>query len=217
MSRLNVGTSYGVAMHNKPLVPTRARARGTAAALGGAMSLIDEPVSLSAYDPQWPLAAADEISRIVEVLRVPRPNIEHIGSTAVRGLIAKPILDVMLGVPSYPPSEPLQLAIEQLGYEGLGEAGVPRRLYFRKRDFPAANLHVVEHGGSHWEHNIAMREFLRKNIQARQRYADAKVRAITSGAVTLIAYSAAKSALIEELLAQATAPPNKSLERTRER
>ncbi len=72
------------------------------------------------------------------------------------GLIAKPIIDLMLGVDRFPPSAELQTAIERLGYEPLGEAGVPGRLYFRRRGAQHDNLHVVLKGGAHWTNNLAL-------------------------------------------------------------
>ena len=130
---------------------------------------------------------------------------EHIGSTAVPGLTAKPTLDLMLGWPSYPPPADLIVALVQLGYESLGEAGVPERHYLRLRTDLAANLHVVLLHGPHWRNNLALRDYLRANPAACERYAQAKRAAVANGATTLLSYSAAKAQVVSELLAQALA------------
>ena len=166
---------------------------------------IDEPVQLSAHDPTWQGEAALEISRLERRLGSPVPKVEHIGSTAVTGLMAKPVIDLLMGIPSLPPAETLRLAIRHAGYEELGEAGVPGRLYFRKRDSLAMNLHVVEYQGTHWKNGIALRELLRADAQARREYEIAKIAAINAGATSLIAYSAAKAPVLSKLISQATA------------
>jgi GrpB-like predicted nucleotidyltransferase (UPF0157 family) len=173
------------------------------AAPGTAMSTLDEPISLSEYQANWPAAFAAERQRLVAALGIPAERIEHIGSTAVPGLLAKPVVDLMLGVMSFPGPESLHGAIERIGYEPLGEAGVVGRLYYRQRAGTATNLHVVAYGGDHWSRYLALRDFLRASEPARQRYATAKLRAIDGGATSLLAYSAAKADLVEALLGDA--------------
>ena len=169
------------------------------------MNLINEPVHLTDYDERWPALFAAERSRLGQALNLHAEQIEHIGSTAVRGLSAKPIIDVMLGVDTFPPDDDCIRRIVSLGYESLGEAGVSGRLYFRRRGADAFNLHAVAIDGQHWMSNLALRGYLRINESARQRYATAKRAAIESGATDLIAYSRAKADVIADLLAEAMA------------
>ena len=174
------------------------------------MPHIDEPVCVSLYQPEWVGEFATEHRRISEALRTSFADLEHIGSTAVSGLAAKPIIDLMLGVNGYPPSPALLQEIERLGYESLGEAGVPGRLYFRLRSTVRANLHVVLKGGTHWLSNLALREYLRAHAGARERYAQAKLAAIEAGATSLLSYSAAKAEALSSLLQEALAAQNAS-------
>ncbi|SRR6266568_3209054 len=174
------------------------------------MPHIDEPVSVSTYQPDWPSQFAAEHRRIAEALPISPTDLEHIGSTAVPGLTAKPIIDLMLGVNGYPPSPTLLQEIERLGYEPLGEAGVPGRLYFRQRSAAHANLHVVLKGSVHWLNNLALREYLRAHAGARERYARVKLAAIEAGATSLLRYSAAKSKALSGLLKEALAAQNAS-------
>lgn len=167
--------------------------------------MVDEPIHLSASDESWASLAAIECSRLAGVLSLPPNQIEHIGSTAVPGLLSKPVLDIQVGVLPLPPPAGTLLALAQLGYTAHGEAGVPGRLYFTARSALQFNVHVVEFGGEHWRNNLLLRQYLRASAVARERYASSKLAAFGSGATTLLAYSAAKAALVAQLLAEAQA------------
>jgi GrpB-like predicted nucleotidyltransferase (UPF0157 family) len=159
-------------------------------------ALLDEPVTVAPADPRWPELAAEEIGRLKTAL--PEASIEHIGSTAVPGLEAKPIVDLMVGLPDVSPSLKLP------DYESCGEGGVPGRLYFRKRGNAAAfNVHAVVKDGPLWRDALALRDYLRSRPDEAARYAEAKRAAIESGATTLQLYSRHKAPLILEFLERA--------------
>ena len=124
---------------------------------------LDEPICLVAHDPRWSELAAAERRRISHVLGLSIDSVEHIGSTAVPHLIAKPIIDLIVGVAVYPPPQLLTEQMVSLKYEALGEAGVPERLYFRRRGAEAFNAHVVLNGGTHWRTAIEIREHLKSD------------------------------------------------------
>jgi GrpB-like predicted nucleotidyltransferase (UPF0157 family) len=92
---------------------------------------VDEPVSLSPYDAAWPRLFEQEATRLASGLEEAQLNIEHIGSTAVPGLLAKPIVDVIIGVADFGRSQGLVDRLVSLGYEQSGQVGVRR--YLRKR------------------------------------------------------------------------------------
>ncbi len=168
------------------------------------MPELDEPIHLCTYDKRWPDLFASEALRIAAALP-PDVAIEHIGSTAVPGLLAKPIIDLMLGVE--PGCDVLSIRTELgvLGYEDLGEAGVPGRLYFRRRRKSAFNIALVERGGAIWRSNLALRDYLRTNPGAAREYAAAKRSALESGISSLLAYSEYKGPVVDRLLKQALA------------
>jgi GrpB-like predicted nucleotidyltransferase (UPF0157 family) len=128
--------------------------------------------------------------------------VEHIGSTAVLGLAAKPIIDVLIGV-RRGRQKAVSEALSAHGWTPLGEAGVPGREYLRRRAGPHANVHIVEHGSALWRDNLALRDYLRRDSDARQRYATAK-RQAAQEAPTLLAYSERKAAVVEKLLREAS-------------
>jgi GrpB-like predicted nucleotidyltransferase (UPF0157 family) len=169
------------------------------------MATLNESVHVVEYNANWPLTFETEQNRLVVNLDLPHEQIVHIGSTAVPGLAAKPIIDIMLGVDAYPPNDSVVKRIAALGYEALGEAGVSGRLYFRRRDAVAINLHIVQQQGPHWVANLALRDYLRVSRIARDRYAAAKRTAIESGATDLLSYSERKADTIAQLVSEAAA------------
>jgi GrpB-like predicted nucleotidyltransferase (UPF0157 family) len=181
------------------------------------MATVDEFVHLEDPDSRWPQLFTSEQRRLADSLSVSQARIEHIGSTAVPGVIAKPIIDIMMGVDVYPPP-PVDIdRVSTLGYECLGEAGVPGRLYLRRRGPRNFNLHWVKMEGPIWQNNIQLREYLAASPDARARYSATKLQAVQNGATQLLAYSAAKAGIVDELLREAALRSNSSLERTRER
>ena len=168
-------------------------------------AVLDERITVCAADPAWPSRFQQEAAGLRSAL--PRdlvPDIQHIGSTAVPGLDAKPVVDLMVGI-----GEPGRIAdvverLERLGYESLGEAGVPGRWALRKRDVAQpSNIAIVAYEGEWWKLNLAVRDFLRGNAEAARNYALAKWHAVSGGADMLLAYSEAKRAIIEMIVAEA--------------
>jgi GrpB-like predicted nucleotidyltransferase (UPF0157 family) len=173
------------------------------AAIVGSVKRVDEPISVEAYDAAWPARYETEAARLREGLQASALDIEHIGSTAVAGLAAKPVIDVMVGVEDLDVTDDVATRLAVLGYEDCG--GAEGRRYFRRRaasqDF---NVHLIEFGSSTWSENILFRDYLRSNDDAAQQYADAKFVA-ASTAPMLLAYSELKSPIIDELLRKARA------------
>jgi GrpB-like predicted nucleotidyltransferase (UPF0157 family) len=166
------------------------------------MADVDEPIHFSAYDPQWPTLFRAEAQRISA--RLPTDiAVEHIGSTSVPGLLAKPIVDIMVGTEAHHDLAAVRAALVALGYEDLDEAGVSGRIYLRRRADTAFNIALVRRGHSLWVSNLALRDYLRTSSEARREYTDMKRRAVESGIRSLLAYSDFKSAILRRLLGQA--------------
>ena len=165
--------------------------------------VLDEPIHLEPYRREWPAVFEAERTRIAEALGVPPDVVQHIGSTAVVGLGGKPVVDILIGASVVPCPDAWTANLQQLGYEAMGEAGIPGRWYFRHRDPPFRNAHVVELGGPHWITNLAFRDYLRVSPGACARYMESKQLAVAGGATSLVAYTRAKRSIIETLLAEA--------------
>ena len=171
------------------------------------VAVLDERITLCKTDPSWPEWFQREAARLRSVLPGEFvPEIQHIGSTAVPGLDAKPIVDLMVGI-----LDPGRIAeaverLESLGYESLGEAGVPGRWALRRRDVAQpSNIAIVAYEGEWWKLNLAVRDYLRANAEAALNYALAKWHAVSGGADMLLAYSDAKRVMIEKIVAEARA------------
>lgn len=91
-------------------------------------------VWVTAYDPAWEAQAAQEARRVQAALGENCPVVYHIGSTSVPGLAAKPILDLLPLVEDLSQVDRHAAALEALGYEYLGEFGIPGRRYLRRED-----------------------------------------------------------------------------------
>lgn len=161
---------------------------------------VDERITLTEYDPLWPTYFEIEKQTILESLEHTIKAVEHFGSTAVPGMVAKPIIDVLVGIDVVPIGRSLIAAFEDLGYEYLAEAGIPGRFYFCKRGEVAFNVAVVEWNGRLWQDNLLLRDFLRSHAEYAHRYIDLKRSAIKSGIVKLLDYSAYKNQFITEML-----------------
>jgi ribonuclease III len=157
--------------------------------------LLDEAVSVVSSDPRWRELASEEAARVGAALG--DVQVEHIGSTAVDDLDAKPVIDLLVGV------RELTSTLRIPDYEACGEAGVAGRLYFRKRGPVSFNAQVVELGGPLWCDALLLRDYLRAHPDERERYAARKREAIAAGATTLLRYSEQKAALLLELLERA--------------
>lgn len=135
----------------------------------------DQPaVDIEPHDPEWRDRFDEEGVVLLEALAESVRDIEHVGATAVPGLPARPIIDIMVGVDTLESISRHVVPLQQIGYEYLGEAGVSDRLLFRKRDGQAFDLTVVLHGGEHWQRNLRIRDFLRAHPSIAERHGDRK-------------------------------------------
>ena len=129
-------------------------------------------VELVPHNPAWSQQADQEISSFLEGLSFPIIGIYHIGSTSIRGINAKPILDFVMEVESL---EDVLQSIEEfeaLGYENRGEYGIPGRQFFTKdtNDERSHHLHVFEKGHPDIERHTIFRDYLRANPDAAREY-----------------------------------------------
>jgi len=183
-----------------------------------------KPIVIADYDPQWPLMFRAERRLILDTAGGETfARIEHVGSTAVPGLAAKPIIDIMAGVHALDAVTADVIArLASIGYEYVAEyerpndvdEGMPERRYFRKdrEGARAFHLHVVEKGSAFWVRHLRFRNYLRYFPEDRDAYADLK-RAIaadynakmdaTWGSTELnLQYTGRKSAFVEGVLAK---------------
>jgi GrpB-like predicted nucleotidyltransferase (UPF0157 family) len=159
------------------------------------------------YDPEWPEQFEEEADALREALGPVVIEVEHIGSTAVPGLPAKPTVDIAVGVGALDDVDDEKIAaMEELDYVFRGEAGVPGRRYFRKGEAYPRDFHVsiVEWGGTLWNDYLLLRDYLRSHPHEGAAYVDAKRAAEQIvGTDDPIAYWEHKREFVESLLERA--------------
>jgi GrpB-like predicted nucleotidyltransferase (UPF0157 family) len=168
---------------------------------------VEESVAIEPYDPQWPARFESERSAIAAALRLAPGSIHHVGSTAVPGLAAKPIIDILVVVAAYPPTEAMIAALAELGYRHEGESGVPGRHWFRKGTPRTHHVHVVPEGGEVAQRLLLLRDRLRRHPDDAREYERVKKRAAAAAAagrsIDDPTYAAAKTATILRILGRA--------------
>jgi GrpB-like predicted nucleotidyltransferase (UPF0157 family) len=177
------------------------------------------PITIVDYDEDWPTEYEAEKTRLVAQIGGLAVEIEHVGSTAVPGIAAKPVIDIMPGVRSMADAEACIEGMRRLGYEYVPEfeEALPDRRYFRK-GHPEQKLHVhiVQIGGEFWRRHIAFRDYLRAHPEAADEYAALKRRLAAQHPRDSHAYTHAKSEFIlgiEKKAAAATGPSSHLPER----
>ncbi len=152
---------------------------------------------------------AEEAARLVEAMGALLISVEHVGSTAVPGLAAKPIIDIMAGVRRLAYADRCIRPLEGLGYEYIPEYEefIPARRYFRKGPAPARthHLHIVEKRGAFWEETLQFRDTLRRRPDVARAYEELKRRLARQWAHDSWEYTEAKAPFIQSILAEEVA------------
>lgn len=143
---------------------------------GGALGLESGRVVVTPYDPRWP-SLFEEAAR--ELRRSAGPailDVHHVGSTAVPGLAAKPVLDILVTVPDLQKALDLVAPIEALGYTFRPHEEIPDRHYFNRRRGNASTHHLslAEPGSRHAGQTLAFRDALLRSPERASRYPSLK-------------------------------------------
>ena len=167
------------------------------------MSVTGAPpaVVLSPPDPDWAHRYDAERPRIAAIFSE-AVRIEHIGSTAVPGLLAKPVVDILVVLPQTHPRPEHIRAMEAIGYEHLGEYGIAGRTYFRRQR--AFHVHAFPVWHIEVERNLIFRDQLRADPERARAYAELKLH-LAATAKDQVEYSRLKRPFIDETIAQAQA------------
>jgi GrpB-like predicted nucleotidyltransferase (UPF0157 family) len=170
------------------------------------------PVVLAPYSPAWPAMFAAERSTLVELFPPSVFQIEHVGSTAVPGLAAKPIIDIMLGTSALGEVESKITQLLRLGYEYLPEyeQAIPNRRFFAKpKTQPRIfHLHAVIFGDEFWTSHVVFRDTLRANPQIAAEYDALKHALAAKFGDDREGYTDAKTAFIANVVRDALREPS---------
>jgi GrpB-like predicted nucleotidyltransferase (UPF0157 family) len=161
-------------------------------------------VRLESWTGRWLLSFTEEARRLDGAFADVGASIEHIGSTSVRGLVAKPIIDVLVGVTDLSDVEVRVGAMEAIGYEYVAayESEIPDRRYFRRpRARPRTfHVHCVERAGRLWSRHLAFRDHLRAHPTSAAEYGALKQELAGRHSGDRAAYQAGKASFIEGVL-----------------
>ncbi len=129
------------------------------------------------HDPQWRQQFQHETERITAALENNAVAVHHVGSTAIPTIYAKPIIDLLLVVQDLAALDEKQPLMEAMGYEALGEFGIPGRRYFRRdneRGDRTHQVHAFEKGSPQIERHLAFRDYMIDNPDVAQEYSNLK-------------------------------------------
>jgi GrpB-like predicted nucleotidyltransferase (UPF0157 family) len=158
-------------------------------------------VNVVLYDPAWPATfetLRNELARALAT--VPVVAIEHVGSTSVPGLAAKPVIDIDVIVAPGDVAR-ASAALAAVGYEPLGEMGVPDREAFRApADGVARNVYVTVDGCLSLRNHLALRAVLRANPALRDEYGELKLALAEEDLESIDEYVVRKSAVVQRIL-----------------
>lgn len=160
-------------------------------------------ISIVEYSPVWRELFEKEKCLLEIALDENTGVIEHIGSTSVVGLAAKPIIDIMIGLHDFSLAGHLVSKIEKSGYQYVPEYEdvMPDRRYFKKKIGGASthHIHLVEIGSEFWQRHLLFRDFLRENREVADEYAALKKRLAEIKWSDKNEYTDAKTAFIKNI------------------
>jgi GrpB-like predicted nucleotidyltransferase (UPF0157 family) len=169
------------------------------------LGLESKQVRVVAYDASWPAIYAAEITRLTPALAATGVVLilEHTGSTAVPGLAAKPIIDILAGLQREVDRIEAVKAIQAAGYQHRGEQDIAGRDFFRRGEPRQFHLHLTTVGSEFWNDHRTFRDWLSVHKGAMQEYASLKQALAVKHPVDREAYIQRKTAFVEQVLQSA--------------
>lgn len=170
--------------------------------MSGAVGLPRGAVRVVPYRAEWKALFEEEAARLRALLGADALAIEHTGSTAVEGLDAKPVIDLLVGVRDLSGARGWIPRLEAEGYEFRPDTGVPDRLFFAKgaRTLRTHHLSLAEPGSDFYRDHLLFRDYLRAHPAAREEYRALKHRLAREFADDRASYTEGKSDFVKNIL-----------------
>jgi GrpB-like predicted nucleotidyltransferase (UPF0157 family) len=166
-------------------------------------STYSEIIKLVEYDPIWAIAYQQEKELITTALKQEVTDIQHIGSTAVPGLNAKQIIDILIAVNQLAAAEKYSIHLQTIGYQYIYYTENIDRLFFRKGTPRTHHVHIVEYDSwTYWRH-ILFRDYLLAHPEIAQQYEQLKREMAIKFKKDRNAYTDSKTEFIQSIVAQA--------------
>jgi GrpB-like predicted nucleotidyltransferase (UPF0157 family) len=170
---------------------------------------VEVRITIANYDAQWPQQYEAERKRLMEVIGRRVIAIEHVGSTAVPGLAAKPIIDIMVAVRQLGDARVCVAPLESIGYQyvPVTENEIPDRLFFHRfvNRVRTHHVHITPLNSPFWDSHLLFRGTLRANPLIARDYEALKRRLAVEYGDDRLGYTYAKTDFIEGVLARARA------------
>jgi GrpB-like predicted nucleotidyltransferase (UPF0157 family) len=165
-------------------------------------------LTIEPHRDSWSQDFAFEAAQIRAALGPALTTLHHIGSTAVPEIHAKPVIDMLAEVPSLAAVDFLRGEMERLGYEAMGEFGIPGRRYFRKNDLLGVrthHLHAFIAGSPHATRHLAFRDYLRCHPDVARNYDALKRQLVASCGGDIEVYIDGKDTFVQRVEREAVA------------
>jgi GrpB-like predicted nucleotidyltransferase (UPF0157 family) len=164
-------------------------------------------VCLQPYNIEWKKCANETIAVLKNILNFDAVDIQHIGSTAIEGILAKPIIDIAVGAKNFQDVLQHKEELKDVGIIFRGE-DVARQMLFVigdfEKDFLSYHIHVVIWNEQEWKNYLNFRDYLNATPTVAQKYSKLKEKLAELYSDNRNAYTEGKQALIDEILLQAT-------------
>lgn len=171
------------------------------------LGLKQDEVRLEEFDPKWHEELISVKNDILQNVQMEEHRIQHIGSTAIKGMMAKPIIDILMGI------DDLSMA-EEVFFQKLKKAGFLRLRIQRPEEIVLARftdetyqvkthfIHLVQYGGELWNNLIFFRDFLNANEAARKEYLQVKLDYVKNKSTGINEYTDYKEAFVKSIFAK---------------
>jgi GrpB-like predicted nucleotidyltransferase (UPF0157 family) len=165
-----------------------------------------QKVEVVPHDPKWQEAFDVESKSVADALGENVIAIHHIGSTAIPNIYAKPIIDFLVEVKDIVKVDGQSSSMEALGYQVMGEFGIPGRRYFRKDNqegIRTHHIHAFKASSQQVRRHLAFRDYMIEHPEDAQRYSELKRRLAREYPTDIDGYMDGKDGFIEEMNAKA--------------
>ncbi|MDP4709268.1 MAG: GrpB family protein [Rickettsiaceae bacterium] len=164
----------------------------------------NDSITLLKYDPKWPLKFEKEKKFLMNIIgQWLCGSIEHVGSTSVAGLIAKPVIDIMFGVRSLEASHPAIETLKKNGYNYFPYKKAVMHWFCKPSpEFRTHHLHLIPFESDLWKERIKFRDILRSDSQIANEYAELKKELAILYKEDREAYTERKWPFIQKVLSQ---------------
>jgi GrpB-like predicted nucleotidyltransferase (UPF0157 family) len=164
-------------------------------------------VEVVPHNPTWHEVFAEASQHIANALGERVVAIHHIGSTAIANIYAKPIIDLLVEVDDIAAVDQYSQAMQRLGYEALGEYGIPGRRYFRKDNSDGIrthHVHAFQVGDDQVARHLAFRDYMKAHPEVAQQYSQLKRTLAAQYPTDIDAYMDGKDEFIQAVDRQAS-------------